>query len=249
MKIAVINCENAEKWKDYVRVIATAYGAEGSEDEFVEYQAFETNVPTMQELEDFDGVIVPGSRHSVNDSLPWLVHVENLLIKIVEKKRPQLFCTCFGHQLLAKALGGTVSQNVDKKFIFRSEEIETIDSKLQNLPYMKPLLEHPIPFLLIESHGDCVKTLPREAARIATSKGSENEIFVIGDHVLSVQSHPEFDGRIACERIFNSLLDKGRFGDSNQAKLCKDSVLDARVERCNSIFRVVVRKFLLRDFN
>ena len=126
MKIAVINCENAEKWKDYVRVIATAYGAEGSEDEFVEYQAFETNVPTMQELEDFDGVIVPGSRHSVNDSLPWLVHVENLLIKIVEKKRPQLFCTCFGHQLLAKALGGTVSQNVDKKFIFRSEEIETM---------------------------------------------------------------------------------------------------------------------------
>ena len=41
MKIAVINCENAEKWKDYVSVISNAYGAEGNEDEFVEYQAFE----------------------------------------------------------------------------------------------------------------------------------------------------------------------------------------------------------------
>ena len=53
--------------------------------------------------------------------------MENLLVKIVENKRPQLFCTCFGHQLLAKALTGLFPRTLIKSLFF-AEEIETIDS-------------------------------------------------------------------------------------------------------------------------
>ena len=46
--------------------------------------------------------------------------------------------------------------------------------------------------VLLESHGDCVCALPRNATCLASSPGAAHEIVVVGSTVLSYQSHPEF---------------------------------------------------------
>lgn len=255
MRVAVINCEDAKKWHDHLEIMKNAYSSktkdkEGQvvDDEFIEYKAWQHELPTPDELNLIDGVIVPGAKYSANDELPWLKGVEDLLLYIVKNKRPQLFCNCFGHQVLAKALGGTVTKNIDNKFVFRSEEIHFITNNIKKLPYAKDLIGMKETLLLLESHGDCVHILPPNVTKIAQSKGSENEAFVIGDHVLSVQSHPEFNGAMITKRIFQTLCEKGIFNDEKEANECKESVLNDKVNDSNTIFRNVVRKFLNRDF-
>ena len=249
MRIAVVNCEDAEKWHDHVEILSRAYKGEvnnndnDNADEFVEYKAFQNEIPTEEELQGFDGVIIPGSRYSANDHLPWLKGVEDMIVNIVDNRRPQLFCNCFGHQLLSKALGGTVTKNVDNKFVFRSEEIQFIKSNMSDLPYAKDLIDRKDTFLLLESHGDCVSKLPSNIEalkKIAISKGSANECFVIGDFVLSIQAHPEFTGNLVNERIFDTLREKGRLNNEEEANKCKESVLNKKVNECNIVFRNVV---------
>jgi GMP synthase-like glutamine amidotransferase len=60
---------------------------------------------------EFDGYVITGSPASVNDdSLPW---VRQLLefIRAVHAARQPLVGLCFGHQAVARALGGLVARN------------------------------------------------------------------------------------------------------------------------------------------
>ena len=180
-------------------------------------------VPTLEELDSFDAVICPGSRHSAtDDNLAFLPALLAVLSQISEQCRPQLLGICFGHQAVARALGGEVKKNPGGEFRFAAEHI-VCSPRWSQLPYVqaagdvrgvqgerregggegeggkgrgteaagsKDEVEEDL--LLLESHGDCVEALPAFATRVASSDFTKNEIFVVSDHVLSFQSHPEF---------------------------------------------------------
>ncbi|MBP7595818.1 MAG: gamma-glutamyl-gamma-aminobutyrate hydrolase family protein, partial [Candidatus Microthrix sp.] len=62
------------------------------------------------DLDAVDGWITTGSAHSlVSDELPWLPDAIELVRTLVDEDRPYIG-DCFGHQLLAVALGGTVER-------------------------------------------------------------------------------------------------------------------------------------------
>ncbi|KAJ5113786.1 hypothetical protein N7456_002320 [Penicillium angulare] len=66
-------------------------------------------VPTVKEFDYFDGLLITGSVYDAHGNNPWILDLLELL-KELWIKRPDLHFlgVCFGHQLLARLLGGSV---------------------------------------------------------------------------------------------------------------------------------------------
>jgi GMP synthase-like glutamine amidotransferase len=124
--------------------------------------------------ESADGWLITGSRHGVYEDHDWLAPLEQLVRDIVASGRP-LIGICFGHQLIAKALGGTVKKYSGGWAVGR-QVYDFGDEKLA----------------LNAWHQDQVTALPEGAQLIATHPFCKNAAMAIGKNVLSVQPHPEF---------------------------------------------------------
>ncbi|NDW51801.1 type 1 glutamine amidotransferase [Aliiroseovarius sp. PrR006] len=133
-----------------------------------------------QELEVFDGFVITGSPASVHDTDAWVDQLSELIRTLHIQQRP-LFGACFGHQAIAKALGGKVETNPGG-WVFGSTEME---------------ISTPAPwadaqqFRLYGAHIEQVTKMPDGATNIMTSEGCPIGGFHIGDHVFTTQNHPE----------------------------------------------------------
>merc|ERR1712168_1446520 len=107
----------ARKWAE----IYTERFSNNSEDNdisFVSIDAISDHLPTLEEIAHFSGFIFMGSPHSANDDLPWIHSLQEFVRTIRNFPRvpkPKMFGICFGHQLIARALGGEVEKNVSGK--------------------------------------------------------------------------------------------------------------------------------------
>jgi GMP synthase (glutamine-hydrolysing) len=130
---------------------------------------------------DFDGFVVTGSKTSVYDDEPWIAETEAWTREAVDAGLPALG-VCWGHQLLAQALGGTVEDMGEFEIGYR--EVERVgESDL--------LAGVDDPFTVFVTHGDAVTELPRGATPIAENEYG-NHGFQVG-RVHTVQFHPEYD--------------------------------------------------------
>ena len=60
-------------------------------------------------VHDAEGWLITGSRHGAYDDLPWIAPLEALIRQAVAEGVP-LVGICFGHQIVAQALGGKVEK-------------------------------------------------------------------------------------------------------------------------------------------
>ena len=74
------------------------------------YQSIES-IPSVDHVNGYDLIVLPGASKSVNWELPWMQQVESLLAD--PKRRPWVLGVCFGRQLIAKAYGGVVKEHPD----------------------------------------------------------------------------------------------------------------------------------------
>jgi len=132
---------------------------------------------------DCDGWIVTGSPHGVYEEHSWIPIVSQLIKDIYDNKLP-IFGVCFGHQLIAQALGG----NVEKSTKGWGLGLHTyqINNKTN---YMGNLSSE---VTLNICHQDQVLNPPNGATVYAKSDFCENAGFYIKDKVLTMQAHPEF---------------------------------------------------------
>ena len=129
-------------------------------------------------------VVITGSSAHVPDRDAWVVRLEAWLSQIVAAGVPT-FGICFGHQLLAQALGGEVSQNP------RGREIGSIDVDLVG---EDPILEGVEPrFRANATHTDTVSKLPADARALARSSHDDHQVIRFASHCYGVQFHPEID--------------------------------------------------------
>ena len=72
-------------------------------------------------LDDYDGYLISGSAYGVYDDAPFIPRLIDLIQQIHQAKKP-LFGVCFGHQIIAHALGGQ-AQKWDNGWVLGTIEV------------------------------------------------------------------------------------------------------------------------------
>jgi GMP synthase-like glutamine amidotransferase len=114
--------------------------------------------------------------------------VEELLGRLVAEERP-FVGICFGHQLLAKALGGTVGR-AEHGWCVGVQEYDVVAQPWWADPRRDRLS-------LIASHQDQVTTVPAGAALLARSDACPVAGMLVGERAWTLQGHPEFTWELA----------------------------------------------------
>lgn len=146
-------------------------------------------------LDRFGGVVVTGSLASVIEGAPWMDRLGRWLVAVA--RSTPVLGVCFGHQLLAHALGGSVERNP------RGPEVGTVAVELTAEGRRDPLfagLESPL--LVQAAHEDHVPAAPPGAVVLARNAHAPVQAFGHGPRIRAIQFHPEFDAersRALCE--------------------------------------------------
>ncbi len=179
MKIGILMAGHApdqikHKTGDYDEMFRRILGS--YDFEFVVYDVENMDFPAS--ARDADGWLISGSKHGAYDPLPWIPKLEELIQDIYALKCP-LVGICFGHQIIAQALGG----HVEKFAGGWATGTTTYDFGGKSVK-------------LNAWHQDQVTTLPPGAVVLGGNDFCKNAILGYGDHVFTVQPHPEFDGDV-----------------------------------------------------
>ena len=132
---------------------------------------------------DCDGWFITGSKHGAYEEIPWIISLSKFIVKVYDSKLP-ILGVCFGHQIIAQALGGVVEKS--KKSWGVGFDRYNLDNKTN---YMSNLNDR---VMLNVMHQDQVVELPKKATLYASSEFCDYAGFYINDHVLTIQAHPEF---------------------------------------------------------
>ncbi|MDR3518833.1 MAG: type 1 glutamine amidotransferase [Azospirillaceae bacterium] len=169
-----------------------------------------------------DGWVITGSAHSAYEDLPWIRRLEVFLRDSVAIGIP-VVGICFGHQILAQALGGTVEKSE------RGWGLGLHDYALVTRPpWMDGFADDRISLPAI--HQDQVVALPPDATVIAGSAFCPYAALAYGDRALSFQAHPEFDLAFEADLIRSlsgSRLDPDRARAALQGVTAPQATTDA----------------------
>ncbi len=140
----------------------------------------------LPSLEGISGFVLTGSSHSVTERAPWMRRYEAFLRRVMAEEVP-VFGICFGHQILAQAMGGLVEKNP------LGREIGT--RRARRTGQEDPILEGlPDEFEVNTTHVDSVTRLPEGARVLLSTRLESYAAYALGDRARAVQFHPEIDG-------------------------------------------------------
>lgn len=186
MKIGLLQCDSVReelqpKHGDYPAMFMDLFHKVDPSLEFAVYDVRRSEYPA--DAAECDAYITTGSRHGVNDGFDWIAELEGF-VRELYRRHIKLVGICFGHQVIAKALGGEVVKSdkgwgvgVSRNRITQTTDWMSADQRNLNL---------------VVSHQDQVQTLPPDSIILAESDFCPNYMFQTGDCFLSVQGHPEF---------------------------------------------------------
>ena len=132
---------------------------------------------------DCDAFIISGSTAGVYDDEAWISDLSSF-IQTCERERRKLVGICFGHQMIAHALGG-LAEKSEKGWGLGRSEFRVLNHKA----WMEPSLDR---CTLYYTHQDQITRLPSEAELLGTSDFCPVNLFSIGNRILGMQGHPEY---------------------------------------------------------
>jgi GMP synthase-like glutamine amidotransferase len=159
--------------------------------EVVTYDAIRGELPASPA--ECDAWLTTGSRYSVNDDERWIRDLEEF-VRMVAGTDVPFIGICFGHQLIARALGGTVVKS-DRGWGVGVKEVE-----------LRPDLGLGGSYRLLNSHQDQIESVPPGGEILGWNEHCPVSMLGVGDTIVGIQGHPEF------EAAYSSALMESRRG-------------------------------------
>lgn len=208
LRIAIIECDVpmpllVEEFGTYTKYFQTLLcssvdAARASALDFITYEAY-LNAPlpkSEEELRGFDGLIFTGSKFTSYDDDQWILATLDLIRLAYGKIK--MVGICFGHQLIARALGGEVAAN-PKGWEIAVTSTTTFACEL--LPSLKALR-------LQQMHRDIVTKVPPGAQVVGSNDICRVQAMYEPGKYFSVQGHPEFNERTV-EVVLRNRIERG----------------------------------------
>jgi GMP synthase (glutamine-hydrolysing) len=176
MKIGILQTGKShqsllDKFGDYPDLFKTFLDSEDFV--FETYPVLEMIFP--KSTDECDGWLITGSRHGVYENHEWLPPLREFIKRIYKNKTP-LVGICFGHQIIAQALGGVVEKFKDgwsvgaNKYKFEDKDVT-----------------------LNAWHQDQVIVPPAIAKTVMTNEFCKFAGLNYDEKIITFQPHPEFN--------------------------------------------------------
>jgi GMP synthase-like glutamine amidotransferase len=142
-----------------------------------------TNGEPLPDPQSLQAILITGSAAGVYDGLDWIAPLE-AFVRAADAQRKPMVGVCFGHQLIAQAMGGTVR---------KSEKGWGIGRHVYQVAPENGVIDG-AELAIICSHQDQVIEAPAGARTIMSSAFTPHAgLLYESGTTLSVQPHPEFD--------------------------------------------------------
>lgn len=171
-----------------------------------------------KDVHECDGWLITGSRHGAYEDHPFIRPLEDFIRKAFAERVP-VVGICFGHQIIAQALGGKVEKFRGgwavgpQDYDFGTEKVN-----------------------LNAWHQDQVVERPAAAEVVGSNAFCENAALLYGDRAFTVQAHPEYgndfiDGLMRTRGkglVPDALMEdaRARFSDRNSSAAIADRIAD-----------------------
>jgi GMP synthase-like glutamine amidotransferase len=129
-----------------------------------------------------DGWIITGARYDAYSDEPWITALRHFVAEI-HQHNARLAGVCFGHQIVAHALGGEAGPAGEWKAGPQEMTVEPTPWFEGGTVWLNAM------------HRDVAHTLPPQAKPIAAGTTAEHPAYLVGDTIFCVQDHPEFNRR------------------------------------------------------
>lgn len=179
-------------------------------------------------------VITTGAHAMLTDRLPWMRRALAWLPRLVAAEVPFLGI-CFGHQLLAEAMGGRVG------FHPQGREIGCVDLNVYPAGHDDRLF-HDLPgqFPGLAVHAQSVLELPPNATLLAGNDYEPHHAFRVGSQAWGIQFHPEFNQermKAYIHHLAQQLCAAGQDCERIRARLCDTPIAASLLPRFAAMAR------------
>ncbi|MFQ1902557.1 glutamine amidotransferase-related protein [Aeromonas veronii] len=187
MRLGILDCDRldpdlADRFGPvYSEMFIRGFVALAPELEFRVWSALDGELP--EDLHECDAWLITGSRHDAYSDIPW-IQALRAWIRQAHDADVKLAGVCFGHQVIAQALGGEVVKSTKGWGLGVS-----VHPMLADEPWMAPARDQ---IRILASHQDQVALLPPGATRLAGNDFCPNFMFLQGNNIVAIQGHPEF---------------------------------------------------------
>ncbi len=183
LKTDAVRPEWVPEFGEYPDMFIALLGRVDPELEFAVYDVEQGEYPA--DIDEVDAYLITGSKSSVYEDKPWIATLIEF-VRELDRRRKKIVGICFGHQLVAQALGGRTEKSPkgwgvglhSYRFASTPGWHDAEDPEYSNLV----------------SHQDQVVENAEGARVLASSEFCENAVVQVGDHILTFQGHPEFVG-------------------------------------------------------
>ncbi|CAI4688576.1 AVB_G0036500.mRNA.1.CDS.1 [Saccharomyces cerevisiae] len=208
--------------------------------EDVEYEVFhvQKNVfPQLSNLQkdEYLGVYITGSKYdSFDNKIEWIIKLRSFLNEMLSSniEYPPVVGICFGHQIIAAALGSSVGRNPEGfEGGVVSLKLNSVGQELFSCSRLN----------LSEVHSDCVFNVPNGYQNWGSSEKCQNQGFYRKNKVLTFQGHPEFDSDVSQKGLLK-FQDKLTLEEFNRYERHCQELDNNGIQAARSIWRLFLQK-------
>lgn len=147
----------------------------------------------------FDAIVISGSKASAYDKTEWILRLIGYVRDVdirnqTTSKKVKLVGICFGHQIMAEALGGQVTKNANGWEVGWTQ-LQLTDDGMRFFSLSDKQL------CIQEMHQDHVSVVPKGFTVLASSSVSRVQIMIKSNECIAIQGHPEYHAGIVREFI------------------------------------------------